>query len=176
MFCALNRTLILALGPILQVTPKKIACKHFELEEVLLPLLRGRVFHATTAATFDRICQRGWIYSEQEVDFALTLGHSKNCYGRKRGWVSVFDLSYTTDSDIKEALIRYWFLRSIRNERTHLYLFIAQSAWPSLVSWKRASREVGATEVFIPFVEAWYPGDIPLELVSDSLMVTTDPA
>ena len=37
-------------------------------------------------------------------------------------------------------------------------------------------REVGATEVFIPFVEAWYPGDIPLELVSDSLMVTTDPA
>ena len=175
MFCAPDQTLILALGPILEVTPKKIACKHSELEEVLLPLLRGRVFHVTTAATFERICQRGWIYSTQEIDFALTLGHSKNCYGRKRGWVSVFDLSYTTDSDIKEALIRYWFLRSIRNENTHLYLFLAESAWPSLISWKRASREVGATEVFIPFVEAWYPGDIPIELVSDSLMVTSDP-
>jgi hypothetical protein len=168
--------MILALGPTLEVIPKKIACKHFELEEVLLPLLLGRVFHVTTEATFDRICQLGRIYSNQEVEFALTLGHSKNCYGRKRGWVSLFDLSHTADAHIKEALIRYWFLRSIRNENTHVYLFIAESAWQSLISWKRASREVGATEVFIPFVEAWYPGDIPIELVSDSLMVTVDPA
>jgi hypothetical protein len=159
----------------LELIPKKITCKQSELEEVLLPLLRERVFHVTTEATFGDICQRGSIYSDQEVQFALTLGHSENCYGRKRGWVSVFDLSRTTDIHIKEALIRYWFLRSIRNESTHCYLFIAESAWPSLISWKRASREVGATEVFIPFVEAWYPGDIPIELVTDSLMVTVDP-
>ena len=148
------------MGQALEVIPKKIACKHFELEEVLLPLLLGRVFHVTTEATFDRICQLGRIYSNQEVEFALTLGHSKNCYGRKRGWVSLFDLSHTADA---------------HNENTHVYLFMAESAWPSLISWKRASREVGATEVFIPFVEAWYPGDIPIELVSDSLMVTVDP-
>ena len=159
----------------LQVIPKKTECKYSELEEVMLPLLRGRVFHVTKHETFNHICQHGWICSNQPGPFAFTLGQSKSSYGRKRGWVSLFDLSNTTDAYVKEALIRYWFLRTMR-KGTHVYSFIAEAAWPSLISWKRASREVGATEVFIPFVETWYPGDIPLHLVSDSLAVTVQSA
>lgn len=67
--------------------------------------------------------------------------------------------------------MRYWFLRTIRHESPQVYLIVAESAWSSLISWKRASREVGGKEFFIPFVEAWYPGDVPIQLVADSLVV-----
>jgi hypothetical protein len=77
-----------------------------------------------------------------------------------------------TDGEIKEALIRYWFLRTIGKEKTQVYLIVAEDAWSSLISWKRASREVRGKEFFIPFVEAWYPGDVPLQLVVESLIIS----
>ena len=152
--------------------PKQLECKNTELEEVVLPLLRGRVFHVTKLETFDNICRSGWIYSHQQAEFAFTLAQAKNSYGRKRGWVSLYNLSSPTDAEIKEALVRYAFLKTIRNESTYVYLIVAEGAWSSLISWKHAIREVGGKEFFIPFVEGWYPGDMPLQLVSESLVVT----
>ena len=151
---------------------KKLECENSELEHVMLPLLSGRVFHVTKQETFDDICRSGWIYSQHQAEFAFTLTQSENCYGRKRGWVSLYDLSSPTDAEIKKALIRYAFLKTNNNEDTLVYLIVAEDAWPSLISWKRAIREVGGKEFFIPFVEAWYPGDMPLQLVSESLVVT----
>jgi|GEM_PF-1201992 len=158
----------------LELTPKKIDCSYFDVVQVF-PLLCGRVFHVTTAEKFNEICRSGWIYSKEQTQFALTPGQSETTYGRKRGWVSLYDLSYTEHTDIKEALIRYWFFKTLRPGRTDVYLMIAKSVWPSLVSWKRACRDVGGQEFFIPFVEAWYPGDIPLQLVSESLAVSVHP-
>lgn len=159
----------------LELTPKKIDCSYFDVVQVLFPLLCGRVFHVTTEKKFTDICRSGWIYSKEQTQFVLTPGQSETTYGRKRGWVSLYDLSYTEHTDIKEALIRYWFFRTLRAGRTDVYLMIAKSAWSSLVSWKCASRDVGGQEFFVPFVEAWYPGDIPLQLVNESLMVSVHP-
>jgi hypothetical protein len=155
----------------LTVIPKKIECRYPDLEETVLPLLRGQIFHVTNEETFNTICRSGWISGKEQGQFVFTPV-AENSYGRKRGWVSLFDLRETPDAHIKEALIRYWFLRTFHNESTHVYLFVTESAWSSLISWKRATREVGATEFFIPFVEAWYPGDIPLCLIGHSLAVT----
>ena len=163
------------LGPILNLTTEKLECGHSEIEQVMLPRLRGRVFHVTRKETFEDICRYGWVYSKQQAQFAFNPGEP-NSYGRKRGWVRVYDLSNTADVEIKEALIRYWFFRTLRNESGHVYLIIAESAWSSLIPWTRASREVGGKEFFVPFVEAWYPGDMPLQLVSDSLLVTVNPS
>ena len=159
----------------LELTPKKIDCSYFDVVQVLFPLLFGRVFHVTTEEKFNDICRSGWIYSKEQTQFVLTPGQSETTYGRKQGWVSLYDLSYTEHTDIKEALIRYWFFRTLRAGRTDVYLMIAKSAWSSLVSWKRASRDVGGQEFFVPFVEAWYPGDIPLQLVNESLVVSVHP-
>ena len=152
--------------------PKKLECKNSELEQVMLPLLRGRVFHVTNQETFDDICRSGWIYSRSQAQFPFTPRQPDNSYGRKRGWVNLYDLSNPTDAEIKEALVRYAFLKAVRSESTYVYLIVAEGAWSSLISWKRAIREVGGKEFFIPFVEAWYPGDMPLQLVSESLVVT----
>jgi hypothetical protein len=157
----------------LQILPQRIECKRSDLEAVVLPLLRGRVFHVTEEATFEDISRSGWIYNHRQAQFTLAFGQSKNSYGRKRGWVSLFDLSNRTDAEIKEALIRYYFLRVFRTEHPCIcLLFIAERTWSSLIPWQRAREEVGGGEMYIPFVEAWYPGDIPLDLVTGSLIVT----
>lgn len=106
------------------------------------------------------------------MPIALTPRQFENNYGRKRGWVSLYDLSDPTDREIKEALIRHWFPRTVRKESPVVCLIVAESVRPSLISWKRASHEAGGREFFIPFVEVWYPGDLPLELVTDSLALT----
>jgi hypothetical protein len=156
----------------LEIISQKIESKRSELEAIVLPLLRGRVFHVTDAATVESIARSGRIYSNQQAHFTLAFG-STNSYGRIRGWVSLFDLSNTADAEIKEALVCYYFLRVFHFERTHIcLLFIAENAWPSLIHWQRAREDVSGKEMYIPFVEAWYPGDIPLDLISDSLVVT----
>ena len=154
MACGLRvhrRRLRNGLGVNLELTPKKIDCSYFDVVQVLFPLLCGRVFHVTTEEKFTDICRSGWIYSKEQTQFILTPGQSETTYGRKRGWVSLYDLSNTEDADIKEALIRYWFFRTLRAGRTDVFLMIAQSAWSSLVSWKRAGRDVAGTGIFYSF-------------------------
>ena len=157
---------------VLDLTPKKIECEHSAIEQVLLPLLRGRLFHLTKEDAFEDICRDGSVSCNRQPPISWAPRQLENGYGRKRGWVSLYDLSDPTQLEIKEALIYHWFLRSIRKENPLVCLIIAEAVWPSLISWKRASREVGGKEFFIPFVEAWYPGDLPLRLVTDSLMFT----
>ena len=143
------------------------------MEAAVLPLLRGRVFHVTGRANFQEIARSRWIDSKQQVRFTSAFGQSENSYGRKRGWVSLFDLSNPQDGYIKEALIRYYFLKAFRSRSSAIcLLFVAESAWSSLISWQRARQEVGQKETYIPFVETWYPGDMPLDLVNDTLLVT----
>jgi len=175
-FADLLSKLSVSSGPTLNITAKKIECEHSEIEQVMLPLLRGRVFHVTKEENFEGIRRSGWIVSNQQARLAFTPRQPESSYGCKRGWVSLYDLSDPTDGEIKEALIRHWFLRTIRHESPHVYLIVAESTWSSLISCKRASREVGGKEFFIPFVEAWYPGDMPLELVTDSLLVRVNPS
>jgi len=160
----------------LNFTPKKIACRHTELEEIVLPLLRGRVFYVTTEEAFNDICRSGWIDSQRQVEFFFSPARSANCYGRNRSWVSVYDLSNGAESEIKKALTGYWLFRNFRIEHTYVFLMVVESAWPSLISWKHASREVGGKELFVPFVEAWYPGNMSIDLFSESLAVSVHPS
>ena len=155
----------------LEIKQKRIDCEAADLEHTLLPLLRGQVFYMTNEENFNHICRSGWIYGEEQAQFVLAPGQAQTTYGRKRGWVSLFDFS-DKDKDIKEALIRHWFFRTLRNAGTHAYLIVAESACSSLISWNQAFRETGGKEFLIPFVETWYPGNMSLELVSDCFVLT----
>jgi hypothetical protein len=162
--------------PALNTTAKKIECEDSAIERLFLPLVRGRLFHLTTDESFADICRCGWISSGRQAPIALTPGQLERSYGRKRGWVSLYDLSDPTDVEVKEALIRYWLLKTLRDEGQLMCLMIAETVRPSLVSWQRAIRELGEKEFFIPFVEAWYPGDLPLRLVTESFQLIRRPA
>ena len=154
---------------------KRIDCEASDLEHTLLPLLRGQVFHMTKEEKFNEIRRSGWIYSQEQAQFTFA-GQTETTYGRKRSWVSLFDFTDKKDKEIKNALIRHWFFRTVRNADAHAYLILAESVYPSLISWKQVFREAGSKEFFIPFVETWYPGDMPLDLVSDCFVVTVHPS
>jgi hypothetical protein len=156
----------------LDIKTKRIDCEAGDLGHTLLPLLRGHVFHMTNEEKFGDICRSGWIYSQEQGQFVFAPGQTETTYGRKHGWVNLFDFSDKQDKDVKEALVRHWFFRTLRNAGTLAYLVIAESAYSSLISWKQALREGGGKEFLIPFVQTWYPGDMPLQLVSDCLVVT----
>jgi hypothetical protein len=126
----------------------------------------------TREEKFHDIYRSGWIYSHEQAQFVFAPGQTEATYGRKRGWVSLFDFSEKKDKEIKGALIRHWFFRTLRNAGTYTYLMVAESACSSLISWEHAFRDVGGNEFFIPFVETWYPGDMPIQLVSDCLVIT----
>ena len=156
----------------LTLNSKTITCRHSELEQLVLPLLRGQVFHVATQEAFGDICRCGRIDSQRQVEFFFSPARSANRYGLNRRWVSVYDLRKGSDSDIKEALIAYWLFRNFRVEQTYVFSMVVESAWPSLIPWKHASREVNGKELFVPFVEAWYPGHMPVELFNESLAVS----
>ena len=160
----------------MNLSPRKIECEHSRVEQVMLPLLRGRVFHVTKEENFLDIRRSGWIYSHRQARLAFSASHPETSYGCKRGWVSLYDLREPGDNEVKDALIRYWFLRRIGKDSAHVYLIVDESAWSSLVPWKRASRDVGGKEFFIPFIEAWYPGDIPVQFIADTIMLTFHPS
>jgi hypothetical protein len=44
-----------------QMLTTKIDCKFSELQDAVLPLLRGRVFHLADVAALDSFYRRGWI-------------------------------------------------------------------------------------------------------------------
>jgi hypothetical protein len=152
--------------------PNKIDCRRSDLETAVLPLLRGQIFHVTEEAMFENITRAGYIPSSLQTQFTSAFGRSENNYGRQRGWVSLLDLRDATDAYIKEALTRYYLLKVFHDKTASIYvLFIAERAWSSLIPWRHARDEVGRKQMCIPFVEAWYPGDLPLSLVSDTLVV-----
>jgi hypothetical protein len=153
--------------------PTKIECKKSDLEARVLPLLRGRVFHVTKLQTFDSIRAEGIKNSRDSLPSSPWV----NSYGPKRGWVCLFDLRNTTDAQVEMARSKYNFLRppfSDADRNAHVYLFMSESVWPHLISWKCAEQEKAWGEMFIPDVEAWYPGDIPISCVSDALVVTIE--
>jgi hypothetical protein len=162
--------------PTVNVPPREIECEHSQVERLMFPLLRGRVFHVTNEENFLEIRRSGWIYSHRQARLAFSPSDPETSYGCKRGWVSLYDLRDPSDGEVKEALIRHWFLRKIVNDSARVYLIVDESAWSSLVPWERASREVGGKEFFIPFIEAWYPGDIPIRFIADSIALTIHPS
>jgi hypothetical protein len=152
-----------------------IDCKFSELHQSVLPLLRGRVFHLAEAAAVDSFRRRGFIEASRHGQFASALCSPQKSYGAKRGYICLFDFRRSGQTEVEEAFIRHYFLKPFHYGNAYAYLFLAPSAWAKLIPWKHASSEIGTKELYIPFVEAWYPDRLPFELVSDCLIVTVQP-
>jgi hypothetical protein len=154
---------------------RTIDCKFSELQDSVLPLVRGQVFHLAEVAAFDTFRRQRSIPARYRSRFAATLCPAQAGYGGKRGYVCLFDFRGSTKSALEEAFIRHYFVKPFHYGTSYCYLLLGRIAWPQLIPWDHARDEVGAKEIYIPFVEAWYPGDLPLDLVSDCLIVTVQP-
>ena len=149
-------------------------------KDKLLGLLRDKVFHVTTAKAFENIQKDGFIYGNQDAKYPLNPT-SLNSFGRCRGWVCLFDLRGKSDEEIDNVLSRFynflrpkWFVKlnesEYYNESRLVYLCLSQAYYNELVPNREASQNEKPSQ-FIPDIECWYPGNIPIGHIEKSLCV-----
>jgi len=70
-----------------------------------------------------------------------------------------------------EALLKYYFLNPNFAENNPFFLFLDEKFHGRLIGSSQAAREQAFSEMWIPNVECWFPGDISLEAISEVLQV-----
>ena len=150
----------------------------------LLRHLTGKIFHVTTATAFDHIQRDKVIFHNKSGRLPIHTS-SENSYGRKNGWICLFDLRSHNDKIIRDALLKYDFLRpswlvdhKMEQTESHLtYLFLKPTSYSDLIPNSQGQPYA----FYVPHVECWYPGDMSLEHIDSVLFVrivenvTTDP-
>jgi hypothetical protein len=142
-----------------------IECKHSELEDTVLPLLIDTVFHVTNEKGFKGIMSDGFIRNNKDDIFEYSFSQSKNSYGRKKGYICLFDFRNKSEDIIQNALLKYYFLHPFHDENRTYFFQISAVTYPNLIDVTEAKREIGYSRVWIPKVECWFPHDFSIEYI-----------
>ena len=147
----------------------------------LLGLLRENVFHITTAIAYKNILKDGFIFGNQDENYPINTGSLKS-FGRYRGWVCLFDLRGKSDKEIEDALTHYyflgpsWFKEYFENytESRLVYLIMSDAYYHQLrPNWegRKSLNDGSCFTQYIPDVECWFPGKMPIELIEKAICV-----
>lgn len=150
---------------------KRLKVTYQKLEEIVLPLLIGQVFHVTNTKAFSNMLLDKAIKPNQNGAFPFSHTQSENSFFRKRGCVSVCDLRYLSSDRISEGLIKYNFLDPYLDNKPHLYLFLKSDCLDKLISWQQWHKENAEKEMLVPYIEAGYPEGIELNLIKSVLFI-----
>lgn len=146
---------------------EQVVVPRSDLEPVVLPRLLGNVFHVTSRSAFQQIVSSGGIRSNAAGDLSFTFPQSENSYGRQNGYVCLFDFRNASEDILSEARMKFNFLKP-SHDHDPVYLFLKAAEYAAILPWTDAP--VGA--MAIPYVEAWYPGDVSLSALDHALCVT----
>ncbi len=152
---------------------ERITVKRGDLEDVVLPRLIGTVFHATPVPNFEAIKASGVIRSNQDGQLSFTYPQSQNNYGRRRGYVCLFDLRDVPDGELRDALMKFYFLNHAPRKGHPVFLFLDREEYGKLIPWTVTKGNY--KEVVIPYVESWYPSDLSVSALASALAVTVEP-
>ena len=160
------------LMPIFRV--ERVKVHQSELRTTLLDRLRGSVFHVTTQEAWPLIRSRGLVSSDPP-DLPVIKKWEYNAYFRQKSHVSLCDLRSVQESDLHMALHRYFFLDPRSGCPDPVFLILSSSAVNRIVTYGEAIDDATeAGQMIVPFVEAGYPGDLPLAEITDVLIVDID--
>jgi len=141
-------------------------------EEELLPRLIGRVFHVTCGVNLAGILQRSAVLTNDDGSLTTTFGSSANSFFRNRSCVPVFDYRSVSDSDLKESLMNCSPWQPADRCASHLaFLFLSTEASSKLRPWMEWKTTKSFSEMVVPYVEAGYPGPIPIEAIEEIVEV-----
>jgi hypothetical protein len=141
-----------------------------DLEDRLLPELLGSVFHVTSRSGYEGIMETGAILNNRDNRFKYTYPQSADNFGRKRGWVCLFDLRDVPDEELEWALKKLYFLNPGYCQDNPIFLILDESFHDDVLSWRAGNLK----EVRIPHVEAWYPSDIDVAKIWKVIDVTVE--
>jgi hypothetical protein len=125
--------------------------------------LQGRVFHVTSASSWESIKACGAIQPNSEGLWTSPFG-SRNGFFRKRGFVSVFDYRPSPTEEVASFRGRcHPLYGAARPGREAIVVaFLSDAAICRLEPWDAWSKEQAWDEMVVPLVEAGHPGPINL--------------
>jgi len=141
---------------------ENLSCHEPQLKEFILPILRGNLFDLTNRSGFKGILKDGLIRNNRKGEFPYSFPQSARSYARTRGYVSLFDLRATSKDRLETVFDKFYFLNPPNAENNPIFLILSESLYPELIPWTRARDEDAWDEMFIPRVEAFHQGDIPI--------------
>jgi hypothetical protein len=153
-------------------TTSKITIRRDDLASVLLPILRGTVFHVTSDSAFEQIEATGIVYANAEGEFPFTFPQSASGFGRRRGYVCLFDLREATDDQLRHALDGYYFLNPFGRKQNPAFLIMSPASHVDVIHWSATRGDYG--EMWIPYVEGWYPRNMPLSVIDKVVLVEVE--
>ena len=151
----------------------EIQCPEADLEKIVLPHLQGTVFHLTTLRNYQSILKDALIRHNQNGNLTSPFPFEKH-FGSNRGYVCLFDLRNTTPEQIQNALVgSLHFLDPFDDDTDVVYLFVSPRLYGKLITNEKAPALLGdrRKEMWIPEVECWHEGDIPIDLIERVLVV-----
>ena len=155
---------------------ERVKIHQSELRTTLLNRLRGNVFHVTTQEAWPLIRSTGSVVPNPP-DHPAIKKWEYDGYFRQESHVSLCDLRSVQESDLNIALKAYFFLdvRSYTDSVDPVFLILSPSAVNRIVTYDEAiGAATEARQMIVPFIEAGYPGDLPLPEITDVLIVDID--
>jgi hypothetical protein len=137
----------------------------------VLPLLRNKIFHVTSADKLNLIEKQGIIKPNAAGLLGLTFSQSAYSYGRRRGYVCLFDLRNKSKETIEHALDGFYFLAPRPLGDTIAFLILSPAVESELITDQQAYAEIGYKEMYVPNVECWYPCALPLSQIEEIILV-----
>lgn len=95
-----------------------------------------------------------------------------NAYFRSVNHVSLCDLRSLADDELDLGLERYFFLNPRRDSSGPVFLFLRGASLERIVPYREATDTANRLgKLIVPYIEAGYPGDLPLTAISEVLLV-----
>lgn len=141
------------------------------LRTELLPILKERVFHVTTVDGFLSISEDGAIRHNQDNRYPFSHSVSQASYFRTRGCVCLCDLRSVSDEDLENVLFKYNFLNPPPTDDMPVFMILSHEVYAVLHPWTDWKKGKPTESMVVPFIEAGYPGEIPITAVERTLIV-----
>ncbi len=133
-----------------------------DLYNYLLPLLKDCIFHVTNMDGRIGIFNSMRIMNNHDGRFEFSYGQSVNSFGRKRGYVSLFDFRNKDKEEIEDCLLKFYFLNPKKSSNRPQFLILNDEDVSDLIVWEDVKDIYKPSEMIIPYHECWIEEYIPI--------------
>ena len=159
---------------------KRLTIRQDRLEDELLPLLVGKVFHVTSLTGYRAIVSDGFIDSNGEGAYPFTTPFSQSCFGTLNAYVNLCDLRDKSINCSRRLRSSYDFLCPVsgcERSTSFAHMILSVHAYDGLIPWTAARTGSGDTwrvglDKYVPRLECWDPYRLSLGLIAAVYIVT----
>jgi hypothetical protein len=155
----------------------------------LLAMLKGHVFHLTSATAYDEIKRAGKILNNKDGNLSMKNGDicwntsSEFSYGRMQGRVCLLDLRNPSVENVESICSRYAFLAPdwLETDRGTFkcseltYLILHARYHKQLIYPSSATPPSTEHNKYLPYGEVWIKDHIPLKWIDTVILATCCP-